>query len=146
MAKNNAPIDLPQMSISLMPEKYIYLNSFNILSEILFVPARSHQGVLDTVVATGLWGRSGQRHKGNRPLCFSQKPKFGSCLLGGLGLCEPRRCPRHSRLGSEQKRHRPAFLGSSEETAQSASQRLSLVSLGFKTLREPKQGVPAGPS
>ena len=35
-----------------MPEQFMCLSNFNILAEILFAPARSHQGVLDSVIST----------------------------------------------------------------------------------------------
>lgn len=101
----------------------VYLSSFNIVSEILFVPARSHQGILDTMAATSLWVKCCQRPKSQMSTLFSQKPNFRSFLLGCPGLCKYlRNSPCHSRPGPGQKRYRTSFLESGKEMDDSICQ------------------------
>lgn len=107
-----------------MDAREVYLSSSNSVSEVLLVPARSHQGILDMMAGTSLWGKCWKDPKTN--VCSSQKPKFWICLLGCSGLGEIlRNSPLTQDLGlSGADTHGPSFLRSSEEIERSVSQRL----------------------
>lgn len=107
-----------------MDAREVYLSSSNSLSEVLLVPARSHQDILDMMAVTSLWERCWKDPKTN--FFSSQKLKFWICLLGCPGLNEIlRHFPLTQDLSlSGADTDGSSFLKSNEEIERSVSQRL----------------------